>query len=56
MPAGDNKRILLIDLHQGFDDNEDVNGCPANYKGRDHHEDHASYAAHVSVLLLGAGQ
>lgn len=56
MPAGNDKGIPLINLHQGFDDDEDVNGCPADDKSSHHHEHHAGDATHVPVLLLGTRQ
>lgn len=56
MPAGHHEQILFIDLHHSLDDDEDVNGGPANDKGRDHHQHHARDAPKVPVLLFRAGE
>lgn len=56
MPAGDHEQILLVDLHHGFDDDEDMDGGPADDEGRHHHQNHAGDPSEVPVLLFGAGQ
>lgn len=54
MPAGYHEGVPGVDLHHGLHNDEDVNGGPADDKGRYYHQDHSSDAPHVTVFLLGA--
>lgn len=44
----------MVNLHHGFDDDEDVDGSPADDEGSHNHEDHASDPPQVPVLLFGS--
>jgi len=54
MQAGHHVGVLLIYVHQCPDDDEDVDGCPADDEGCHHHQHHARDAPQVAVFLLGA--
>lgn len=56
MPAGYHQEVLVVDLHHGLDNDEDVDGGPADDESRHDHQNHARDAPQVPVLLLGAGQ
>ncbi len=52
VPAGNHKGVLLVDVYKCFDNDEDVDRCPADNEGGHHYQDHSSDSTHVSVLLL----
>ena len=56
VPHGHHQRVILVDGHHGLDDDEDVDGRPADDEGCHHHQHHAGDAPQVAVLLLGAGE
>lgn len=56
VPAGRHHHVLLVDRHRRLDDDEDVNGGPADDEGRHDHQNHAGDPSQVPVLLLGARQ
>lgn len=56
VPAGDHEQILVVNLHHSLDDDEDMDGGPADDESCYHHQYHAGDAPEVSVLLFGAGQ
>lgn len=41
-------------MHNGLDDDKDVDGSPADDEGCHHHQDHTGDPPHVPVLLFGA--
>lgn len=49
---GDRLQLRVGDVDQRGDDDEDVDGRPANDKDGDHHQDHAGDPTQVPVLLL----
>lgn len=53
---GDGLQERVGDVHQGLNDDEDVDGGPTNDEDGDHHQHHAGDAPEVAVLLLGARQ
>lgn len=56
VPAGHDQEVLVINIHHGLDDDEDVDGSPADDEGRHDHQDHAGDPSQVPVLLFGARQ
>lgn len=56
VPARHHQEVLVVDVHHGLDDDEDVDGSPADDEGRHDHQDHAGDPPQVPVLLFGAGQ
>jgi len=56
MPAGHHEKVLAVNIHHGLDNDEDVDGSPADDEGRHDHQNHAGDAPHVPVLLFGAGE
>ena len=56
MPAGHHHEVLVVDIHHGFNNDEDVDGSPADDEGRYNHQDHPGDPSQVPVLLFGAGE
>lgn len=56
VPAGHHQEVLVVNIHHGLDDDEDVDGSPADDEGRHDHQDHAGDPSQVPVLLFGAGE
>lgn len=54
MPAGHGQEILAVNFHSGLDNDEDVNGSPADYENRHDNQDHPGDPPQVLVLLFGA--
>ena len=54
MPAGHYQGVLVVNIHHCLDNDEDVDGGPADDEGRDDHQDHAGDPPHVPVFLFGA--
>lgn len=53
MPAGHDEEVLVVDVHHGLDDDEDVNGSPADDENRHDNQDHAGDSPQVPILLFG---
>lgn len=54
MPGGHNQKVLVVNIHHGPDDDEDVDGSPTDDKGCHDHQDHPGDPSQVSVFLFGA--
>lgn len=50
---GDGLQRGAGDVDQSRDDDEDVDGSPADDEHSNHHQDHSGDSTQVSVLLLG---
>lgn len=49
---GDGLQGVDRDVNQSCDDDEDVDGCPADDEDCHHHQDHAGDPAQIPVLFL----
>lgn len=49
---GNSQQCGAGDFNQGYDDDKDVDGCPAYYEDGHHHQDHAGDPTQIPVLLL----
>lgn len=56
MPAGNHPQVCVVSFHHGLNNDEELDGSPADDEGCHDHQDHAGDPPHGPVLLLGTGE